>query len=323
MPGAYAHLTLVNHLKSDEYVNGAGFSDELCAAIRKFGHFIDLGAVSPDYPYLALLSTGKQSEWAEKMHLDERNGDFFQNILDDVAELDGEDRELGLAWCLGFVSHAVMDMTVHPVIELKVGRYEDNAAAHRKCEMYQDVHIFRRLRTEKDFDPAEYFAHGVGRCSHQKDDKRIFPLISDLWSQALIKAFPELEEENGPPKIDAWHSQFGTLVGTIATEGNAWGMVPFARHFGTDKGLVYCTEEELERDGTEYIEKLSTPGDTMDYDQLFDFAASNVADAWKIIEQHVFDGDRSASELFGPWHLDTGRDLSSGDYVYWNNRESG
>ena len=318
MPAAYAHLTLVNHLKSDEYVKGETFTDALTTAIRNYGHFIDLGAVSPDYPYLALLTTGKQSEWAERMHLDERNGDFFRFMLDDVAAMEGEERDLSLAWCLGFVSHAVMDMTIHPVIELKVGPYEDNAEDHRKCEMYQDVHIFRRLRTKKDFDASEYFDQGVGQCSHDEDEKRIHPLIDDLWSRALTRAFPEIEQENGAPNIDAWHSQFGTLVGSIATEGNAWGMIPFARHVGKEKGLVYCTEEELERDGQEFIKGLKTPEDTMDYDQLFDKAVGNVADAWKRISCHVFDGDQDATELFGPWHLDTGKDLKTGGFVYWN-----
>lgn len=318
MPAPYAHLTLVNHLKSDAYVDSSAFSDALKDAIREYGHFIDLGAVSPDYPYLALLTPGKQGEWAEMMHLDKRNGDFFRLILDETAQMDDADRDKALAWSLGFVSHAVMDMTVHPVIELKVGPYDDNADDHRKCEMYQDVHIFRRLRTKKDFDASEYFQHGVGRCSHPDDDKRIDPLIADVWSRCLTKAFPELEEQNGPPKIDAWHNQFSTMVAGIATEGNAWGMVPFARHLGKEKGLVYCTEEELESDGSGFISDLNTPENSMDYDSLFDFAVNNVADAWQRVAQHVFDGDAQASDLFGPWNLDTGRDLKSGDYVYWN-----
>jgi len=109
------------------------------------------------------------------------------------------------------------------------------------------------------------------------------------------------------------------MIRSIANEGNAWGMVPFARHFGKKKGVVYCTEEELANEGMEFIEGLKTPESTIDYDDLFDFAVQNVADAWKIAALHVLDGDTSKSTFFGPWHLDTGCDLSTDDDVYWNN----
>lgn len=318
MPGAFAHLTLVNHLQSDEFMKNSEFVDDVVKAVREYGCFVDLGAVSPDYPYLALLSTGKQAEWAESMHLDKRNGEFIRALLDEAAALDGSDKLKVLAWCLGYISHAVMDMTVHPVIELKVGEYKDNQDDHRQCEMYQDVHIFQRLRGE-DFDASEYLSLGVGNCSDGSDKSRIDPLIGEVWSKCLVRSFPELEEENGPPDINAWHNQFGTMVGSIATEGNAWGMIPFARHFGKKKGVVYCSEEELEKEGMEFIEGLETPEGTMDYDDLFDFAVRNVADAWHIAAKHALDGEASESDLFGPWHLDTGRDQSTDEHVYWNN----
>ena len=184
--------------------------------------------------------------------------------------------------------------------------------------MYQDVHIFKRLRGE-NFDASEYLNVGVGNCSDGSDKTRIDPLIKKVWSQSLFSKFPELDEQNGPPDIDAWHNQFGTMIGSIATEGNAWGMVPFARHFGKKKGVVYCTEEELANEGMEFIEGLKILESTIDYDDLFDFAVQNVADAWKIAALHVLDGDTSKSTFFGPWHLDTGRDLSTDEHVYWNN----
>ena len=90
-----------------------------------------------------------------------------------------------------------MDMTVHPVIELKVGEYKDN----------QDVHIFKSLRG-KDFDASEYLNASVGNCSDGSDETRINPLIKKVWSQSLISTFPELDEQNDPPDIDAWHNDW-------------------------------------------------------------------------------------------------------------------
>jgi len=169
MLGAFAHLTLVNHPQSDEFMKNSDFIDNLVQAVIEYGRFVDLGAVSPDHPYLALLSTGKQAEWAKSKHVDERNGDFIRAILNETAAFEGTDKQRALAWSLGYISHAVMDMTVHPVIELKVGEYKDN----------QDVHIIKRLRGE-DFDTSEYLNAGVGNCSDGSDKTRIDPLIKKV-----------------------------------------------------------------------------------------------------------------------------------------------
>jgi len=39
----------------------------------------------------------------------------------------------------------VADVTIHPILELKVGSYAEHKMGHRTCEMHQDAYIFQRL----------------------------------------------------------------------------------------------------------------------------------------------------------------------------------
>jgi len=55
MPGAYAHITLVNQFREPNRLESIdGFSDWANISVLDYFQFCELGVVSPDYPYLAI-----------------------------------------------------------------------------------------------------------------------------------------------------------------------------------------------------------------------------------------------------------------------------
>jgi hypothetical protein len=52
MPGAYTHLTPVNLIREPARLENQGFTPEAVVSLPDYFRFCELGAVSPDYPYL-------------------------------------------------------------------------------------------------------------------------------------------------------------------------------------------------------------------------------------------------------------------------------
>src|SRR5688572_28216498 len=133
MPGAYAHITLVNVLSEPRRLLNLGFTKSAAAAVSDYFKFCELGAVSPDYPYLAVTDS-KAARWADLMHY-QRTGEMLHAATEGVQTLSGEGQRRAFAWLLGCAAHVATDVTIHPVVELKVGKYEANKQGHRVCEM--------------------------------------------------------------------------------------------------------------------------------------------------------------------------------------------
>jgi hypothetical protein len=62
-----------------------------------------------------------------------------RNIL---TRPDGENE---LAWVCGYMSHCVVDATVHPIVKAIVGPYQANKEQHRLCELAQDSLLYSEL----------------------------------------------------------------------------------------------------------------------------------------------------------------------------------
>lgn len=60
--------------------------------------------------------------------------------------------------------HVAADITVHPVVELKVGPYAQNQTAHRTCEMNQDAFIWQRLNLG-ELGYADRVQQNIGSCT--------------------------------------------------------------------------------------------------------------------------------------------------------------
>lgn len=306
MPGTFSHITLVNLAKQTSRLEPI---TDFPKVIRKWlSHnfkYCELGAVSPDYPYLS-INDSKSAEWADAMHYT-RSGEMIYAGIDYIKNMeDGLPKRKATAWLLGYVAHMVTDVTIHPVIELKVGVYEQNKTEHRICEMHQDSYIFKRLNLG-GVGLSEHFDSGIKACG---EDGKLAHEITGIWSSMLNTVHPERFMDN-PPKIESWHEKFDFMVNKIAEEG--YKLVPLARHVAVGYGLTYPNYEDID---FQYINNLATPTGPLNYDDIFDIAIDNVISIWNVVAKAIISDDLVYKTKIGNWNFDTGRDQNE-KLVFW------
>ena len=302
MPGAYAHITAVN-VARERMDKHPDFPDEGKAIAASWLKFCELGAVCPDYPYLAIAEGRRACAWADAMHWD-RTGDRIKAGIRTLAPMPPSPaRDKSLAWLLGFTAHVLMDVTVHPVVGIKVGQpYEEHKKEHRTCEMHQDTYIFES-RLNLGIHYANHLKSGICSCSDPADEDRIDPDVFYVWNEMFKDVDMALYVENGP-NIHGWHDCFEDIVGHIADSR----LVALARHIapGVLDGSVYPLAEDVE---DQYIKNLEVPGgQRMTYDAIFDKGVANVLRAWAVVASDVLVGTASAEGFLRNWNLDTGED---------------
>ena len=323
MAGPFAHMILVDTLCQDASVLDSidTLTKKMKQGLMKFPKFCELGAASPDCPYLKLLSE-EAARWGNIMHY-WKTADFIRRAVPYVHNLDwrSADTLKCFAWLFGYTAHVVTDSTVHPVVNLRVGPYEQNKKEHRRCELHQDTYIFQKL-TEDDIGTAEYVRRcGIGSCADPTNRHRLDPAISELWRRGL-KGVPLgsvtmkgglLPAPESPPDPDDWFRHYVKMLDKFAEEG---GRVPrLCREIGEDAGLFYPEFREVDQS---YIEKLPTPDNTTtDYDQLFERAQQNVRSSWRELGAALDSGDENLFTLANV-DLDTGL-AEDGSFVHWRN----
>lgn len=308
MPGAYTHLTMVNQLAERRTMEKmAGMPPEAIQICGYHRRYCELGVVSPDYPYLKIGDSGA-SHWADRFH--NRTTDaVVRAAIDILRGQQGDQRDKGLAWLLGYFTHIVMDVVMHPVINKKVGPYLTNKKKHRTCEMNQDVHVFKTMMN-LEVKLAEFLNTGVLRCG--PNPGTLDPDIVSLWSDAISHAYPAEFAESAPDPA-SWHRWFGTMVDKIAEE-NDW-LVVLSRHMlGADAAISYPPEGDLEE---EYIVDLPRP-DTgvISFDELFTKTKGHAVELWPLVARAVLVNDDTYKSRLAHWDMDTGAD-SSGKPVFW------
>ncbi len=309
MPGAFAHLTLVNYLREPARLEAVPqFPPEAIATLLRHFKFCELGAVSPDYPYLCLTDAGTRT-WADIMH-STQTGAVVDAAIKRLRSARGASAGKGLAWLLGYVSHLVADVTVHPVIEILVGQYQASQNQHRICEMHQDAFIFPRLNLG-EIGLSQYLKSGIMECVARPGSRQLDPDIVELWSGVLRDVHGDAFDAE-PPKLQEWHDWFTFAVDKVAEEGDR--LVPLARHVAAGLGLVYPPANELD---PKYFKGLKTPGgETIDYGSLFERVVRNSAAAWRTVARGVLEDREDTFAQLGNWNLDTGRD-ADGRLVFW------
>lgn len=306
VPGSYAHITLVNLAREPARLDaGPGMPKPAGLALGRWLKHCELGAVSPDYPYLAVGAEGA-ADWADLMHY-QHTGDMVKAGVETVSGLTGSVRDKAFAWLLGYAAHVITDATVHPVVELKVGPYAENKTAHRVCEMHQDAYIYQRLDLG-GVGVAAYLKSGIEHCCAA--DGSLEPSFAETWGSMLRRCYPQ-EFVGNPPAIGLWHHGYTTV---LDVGGEGCHLMPIARHVAVNCGLTYPLLPEV--DHAAYIDSLETPHNLMSYDQVFDKALEHVIQGWHLIAEAVFGNGTGYQTAFGNWNLDTGRD-SSGTLVLW------
>ena len=325
MAGTFAHIGLVDSLCEDaDALDGIStLTPTMKRALMQFTNFCELGAISPDAPYLQLLSADA-ARWANVMH-NWKTADFIRRAIPCVNALDFRltDTQKCFAWLFGYTAHLVTDFTVHPVINLKVGPYEQNKLQHRRCELNQDVFIFNKLGFG-DVSTAEFLqpdSGGIASCADQADDDRLDPAVRKLWCNCLagdplasIKMKDGLPAPQRPPNPDAWFDQYVTMIDKFAEEGNRFPWL--SRQIVEAKGLVYPQLDEVDQS---FIQNLKLPdGTTASYDAVFKRARQNVINTWRELGAGLDNGDAGLFKL-ADGDLDTGLADNTQQSIFWGN----
>ncbi len=311
MAGAYAHLTIVSKATTESELEELGLSNDAIIALEDWLTFTSLGSISPDYPYLAISE--KHKKWADLMHLGMKTKSFILRGIEEVKAIeDEEDKRRAFAWLCGLAGHIVSDVVIHPMVELKVGTYEGNEAAHRNCEMHQDVYIYFKETGYGEISETEHLSSFAKECSDNGDTDKLNKTISLVWEKMLEELNSD-EYLTNKPEFDTWHSRFHTLVSAIEETQR---LPSISRHIiGFDGGMIYPLFDEVNK--KEFIENMEVPGNTtMHYDDIFDKTVTQVQLTWKVLDDAVYGDKTTHLEYFADWNLDNGK-TSSGSLEYW------
>ena len=314
MSGSYAHIAIGNLASEKSKLLGIeGFPREAIDAANLHVNFLELGCISPDYPYMD-LGSGDSKAWADTMHYT-----HTCNTVCTGAELlrgysPGIKRDKCLAWLMGYTAHVVTDMCIHPIIELKVGQYEGHETPHRRCEMHQDVYIFRRIGTGMP-QVSDHLNATVLKCSDKDDPERLDQDVETLWDQ-ILQTVHNSQFQTDPPDMDKWHRRcYGILQKLLPTTSR---FVGFARHVCDGLGFLYPTFEEV--DQHEYIRNLLVPGNRhMDYGPIFDLTMKHIQKVWRDVTDFALGGSTPIAFRDEEWNLDTGKTRVAGNdkLVFW------
>jgi hypothetical protein len=309
MPGPYAHITLLHELMKPGRPEAAfSFPSRHDVILRANFPYYVLGAVSPDYPN---LGGALASQWADVMHCTKAS-EMISSGIKRVRGEKGAVREKQLAWLLGYCAHVATDLTIHPVVQAKVGPYAENQRQHRVCEMNQDSYIYRRMNLG-EVGESDIFASAFLQCSATADRTRLDSDIASLWDGMLSDVHPELIRAN-PPDCSAWHSEFVAMVDE--GKGRAGRLFPLSGVISAKIGLSYPSYDAVDR---QYVDAQTVPADkpfTLDYDCIFDLAVCNAEALLGLVGQEVSADNRSDSLALGEWDLDTGRNEHD-RLVFW------
>jgi hypothetical protein len=312
MPGPYTHITLLQELVrpgtlESVFTPSSGYAASLIA----YFPFCALGAVSPDYPNLA-LSDKTASQWANAMHYT-RACEMITSGIKRVRGAHGAVRDKQLAWLLGYCAHVTADVTIHPIVQAKVGVYAENQRHHRICEMNQDSYIYRRMNLG-EIGVSDIFARTVAQCSSAIDSAQLDLDIVTLWEGMLKDVHPKLYTTHQPDSA-SWHREF--IVYIAKSTADAVKLFPLAGVIATKMDLAYPAYDMVDRQYIDEQEIPSNPPQLLHYDDIFDHAADNVAALWRLVERAVCDENASNLPTFGDWNLDNGRD-ELGRLVFWD-----
>jgi hypothetical protein len=280
------------------------------AALKSFFPYCALGAVSPDYPNL-VKGDRNAFQWADAMHYT-RACEMITCGIEFVREARGIVRDKQLAWLLGYCAHVATDVTIHPIVQAKVGVYSENQRQHRVCEMNQDSYIYRRMNLGEIGESAN-FARIITQCGNSDDISRLDIDIATLWEGMLEKVHPELFIAN-PPDSTSWHREFVSVAKKCTSDKVS--LFPLAAAIAGKIGLAYPTYEDVDH---QFIEDQVVPREkplNLHFDDIFDLAVSNVGVIWRLIEQSMCACGQSQQLTLGDWNLDNGRD-EHGKLVFW------
>lgn len=333
MAGGYTHVTLVQ-LAIEETLRQELLHEEARQALQKWKKFVIVGSMGPDYPYLDLADKSSEA-WATAMH-EERVLEFLREGVRRVRVIQEENvRQKCTAWLFGFASHCVADGVVHPVVNLKVGPYEQNKTAHRCCELSQDVLVHAKLGLG-EVALNRQISLNVQLAADERERDRLDRDIARLWSAALETVYADRWQKEQPfslfsawawmsaklkqlsgqsdslpaPDPDKWHR---AMIRNMKLAESGGRLMPFARHAAANAGLTYPAEPEAQ-----YVNGLEAPiKKQMDFEAVFSKALQDTVAFWQSMSLALQDRPSPLDDMAG-WNLSTGFDATNRNCVFWS-----
>ncbi len=308
MPGGFTHFAIVRQLGINRTLMSIkGMTQEIALNLQDAFNYLELGAVSPDLPYLAPFSN-ESVEWGNALHHD-RTVETIRSGVRLLPSLTAGSREhkRAMAWLFGYASHVVADMLSHPVVNLKVGEYETHKRQHRVCELNQDTYIFQSYFQDK-ITNCEYLKHGVKTCTKSgRPGKEMASFMNSFWQLILRDVYPE----KAAPNPAEWFQQYVELIDRFAEEGHHF--LSIIRNYMEEDGLAYPEEPDLT-----YVTDLMSPyGKKISFDVLFIRFQEETKTVWGEISQAITQNAPRMITLRNG-DLDTGLDLVDNKSIFWN-----
>jgi hypothetical protein len=310
MAGTFTHWMVVEEAL-DRY-NKLSQKHQYFPTILGLNHFVCLGAVGPDYPYLTELLDGflKIHSWADRMHY-ENTGEFIRHGIRYLSSIGADGFNVCLAWLCGFATHLTTDSVIHPVVQAIVGPYVFNSGEHRHCELTQDSYIFHEIKgIELEYSKyVELFK----MCSDPTNADKINPYLRSFWTETLKASHPGATPQQ-IDKIDPdrWHKNF------ISRINSASDPVPVFRHFAEEENLAYKkTTEFTPEERKRFIEEINLPGNkTGEFKKdAFNKAVDTVIQTWGRLFVDIENNNPPGTNTYiKNWNLDTGVDEDKQDF---------
>jgi hypothetical protein len=208
-----------------------------------------------------------------------------------------------VAWLSGYLSHVVLDASIHPVVRAIVGEYEDHAKDHRICEMYMDSFIFKETFGYElvNDEWADYLRHTTDDSGRGMDRA-----IKAICEHMLKTTYPN-EYEKNRPDFDGWHN------GYIQAIDMADNSLILFRHASTENGYCYADSEGIPAEAMSvFIEKAKTPTinrfgvRSMHYRDIFNFGVDNIVQYWTAMNAAIEGNGDISMPTLPNWNLDKG-----------------
>ncbi len=204
MPKEITHMLL-----ADEIAGAAAKTPGITALVKKYSHEYYFGSVGPDFLYydIALPFDNKKNPrgipWADTIHGAEaedtmahlaavlrilRDEKLNHRITANGQPLSVNEKEMLLAFALGYLTHAGLDMELHPVVYYYSGNYydkhpeaqKDSVTRHRVIETVLDLYVLK-------FYQKRFMRYRIAKLMKVK--KKNLQLIMALFTLALRLAY--------------------------------------------------------------------------------------------------------------------------------------
>lgn len=314
MAGTYVHFMAAEKAR-DAITGDSAISKSYLLDL--YWPFVIAGSVAPDYPYLVLTS-GDAHEWAGRMHHTRTRDTLRAGFSTLRSTMDADERDIAAAWMLGYLSHVITDVVVHPIVNRIVGPYEQNKKAHRLCEMTQDSQIFMEVKGV-EITEGEYIDH-LRDISDPADSNKIHPVVERQW-QMMLKDVHQDFYDGTNLDINGWQGSYISKLDTVDER------IIFAniRRFVEDEALFYRRSTEIpDGDREKYIKSVPLPGGgAQPYMDVFEKAANKVEEGWRTVLTDLVSapdtggmggaGALMADDWVKDWSLDKGIILGEDD----------